>query len=102
MFNFFPYTDNHQLNLNWILKLFTTLKGGLTGQILTKVGNGDYSWSWEDPLAGVASVNGQTGAVVLDADDVGAIPDPAGAVAGDHLIYDGNSGEATAYHAEDV
>lgn len=102
MFNFFPYTDNHQLNLNWILKLFTTLKGGHIGQILTKVGNGDYSWSWEDPLAGVASVNGQTGAVVLDADDVGAIPAPAGAAAGDHLIYDGNSWEATAYHAEDV
>ena len=98
----FPYTDAHQLNLNWILKIFATLRGGRNGQVLTKVANSDYSWQWEDPAAGVASVNGQTGAVVLDASDVGAIPDPAGAAAGDLLAYDGDSWEPIANTFEDV
>ena len=48
--------------------------GGTTGQVLTKTANGT---AWQTPSAGgsVDSVNGQTGTVVLDADDVGALPD---------------------------
>lgn len=48
--------------------------GGSTGQVLTKTASGT---AWQTPQAGgaVDSVNGQTGTVVLDADDVGALPD---------------------------
>lgn len=48
--------------------------GGSTGQVLTKTSSGT---AWQTPQAGgaVDSVNGQTGTVVLDASDVGALPD---------------------------
>lgn len=48
--------------------------GGTAGQVLTKTASGT---AWQTPQAGgsVDSVNGQTGTVVLDADDVGALPD---------------------------
>lgn len=51
--------------------------GGSTGQVLTKASGADYDAAWQTPSAGgsVDSVNGQTGTVVLDADDVGALPD---------------------------
>lgn len=51
--------------------------GGSTGQVLTKASGSDYDATWQTPSAGgsVDSVNGQTGTVVLDADDVGALPD---------------------------
>lgn len=55
----------------------------------------------------VDSVNGKTGAVVLDASDVGALPDttsaaaigaipaPSGATAGQFLVYNGSAWVAT-------
>ena len=46
---------------------------------------------WEalpGPVNSVSSVNGQTGAVTLDADDVGAIEAPASPSAGDYLAWD--------------
>lgn len=48
--------------------------GGTAGQVLTKTASGT---AWQTPSAGgsVDSVNGQTGTVVLDASDVGALPD---------------------------
>lgn len=48
--------------------------GGTAGQVLTKTASGT---AWQTPSAGgsVDSVNGQTGTVVLDAEDVGALPD---------------------------
>lgn len=51
--------------------------GGSTGQVLTKASGSDYDATWQTPSAGgsVDSVNGQTGIVVLDASDVGALPD---------------------------
>lgn len=51
--------------------------GGSAGQVLTKDTNDDYDYSWQTISAGgaVDSVNGQTGVVVLDANDVGALPD---------------------------
>lgn len=49
--------------------------GGTNGQVLTKSSNDDYALTWSTPSGSVSSVNGQTGAVVLDADDVGALPD---------------------------
>ena len=47
--------------------------GGTTGQLLSKVSGTDYDTEWTTPSEPpVQSVNGQTGAVVLDAADVGA------------------------------
>jgi len=54
--------------------------GGTTGQVPVKQSAADYDIAWETPPAApVDSVNGQTGAVVLDATDVGA--DAAGSAA---------------------
>lgn len=77
-----PYTTMQQLNLDWILsKLKTLLRlvpdDGAAGQILRRTRDGAV-WSDEQGGGGggaVQSVNGQTGAVVLDAADVGALPD---------------------------
>ena len=51
--------------------------GGSTGQVLAKVSGTNYDVAWTTVSGGgsVDSVNGQTGTVVLDADDVGALPD---------------------------
>lgn len=48
--------------------------GGTTGQVLTKTANGT-AWQTVSGGGAVDSVNGQTGTVVLDASDVGALPD---------------------------
>lgn len=53
--------------------------GGSVGQVLGKTGGGDFETGWVDQTGGggggaVDSVNGQTGDVVLDAGDVGALP----------------------------
>ena len=51
--------------------------GGTTGQVLAKASGTNYDVAWTTVSGGgaVDSVNGQTGTVVLDADDVGALPD---------------------------
>lgn len=49
--------------------------GGAQGQVLKKRSNADYDTEWANESGTVLSVNGQTGAVILDADDVGALPD---------------------------
>lgn len=38
----------------------------------------------------ISSVNGKTGSVVLDAEDVGAIESPESPVSGQFLVYDGD------------
>lgn len=73
MFNEFPYTDLHNLNLDWFLEQFHALKtlvnnmeamltalqslpdasGASDGQVLTADGNG--GWQWEDPQSGGGS-----------------------------------------------
>lgn len=52
--------------------------GGTTGQVLAKKSNSNYDTEWVNQSGGggaVDSVNGKTGTVVLDASDVGALPD---------------------------
>lgn len=52
--------------------------GGSTGQVLAKKSNSNYDLEWVNQSGGggaVDSVNGKTGTVVLDASDVGALPD---------------------------
>jgi hypothetical protein len=46
--------------------------GGTTGQVLVKASNTNFDTEWADPevAAGVASVNGETGTVVLNQDEV--------------------------------
>lgn len=49
--------------------------GGTIGQVLTKLSSTNYDTDWQDPTGGggggaVASVNGQTGVVVLDTGDI--------------------------------
>lgn len=48
--------------------------GGSVGQVLTKTSSGT-AWQTVSGGGAVDSVNGQTGVVVLDASDVGALPD---------------------------
>lgn len=43
------------------------------------------------PAVPVQSVNGQTGAVTLDADDVGAIAAPSSPTSGQFLVYNGTA-----------
>lgn len=52
--------------------------GGTAGQVLTKDTATDFDTSWQDATVSgaVDSVNGETGSVILDANDIGA--DPAG------------------------
>lgn len=48
--------------------------GGISGQVLTKKSRANFDAEWETPVyAGVQSVNGESGAVVLTAYDVGAL-----------------------------
>ena len=51
--------------------------GGTTGQVLAKKSNTNYDTEWQtvSGSGAVDSVNGQTGTVILDASDVGALPD---------------------------
>lgn len=49
--------------------------GGVTGQVLKKRSNTNYDTYWANESGTVLSVNGKTGAVELDASDVGALPD---------------------------
>ena len=75
--NQFPYTDLHEINLNKFLKAIKNLLGGHGGEYLKKKSNipFDYEWSTIEVSAGVDSVNGQTGTIVLTASDVGALPE---------------------------
>ena len=65
MFEHFPYTNFHDLNLDWILRSIKSLKdrledlikeynktkvpgGGMTNQVLTKKSDADYDMIWKD------------------------------------------------------
>lgn len=74
MFQKFPFTNSHQLNLDWILKILKSLKGGATGQVLTKLSANNFDFNWTTPgtvpptpgttdyddLANKPSINGVT------------------------------------------
>lgn len=48
MFQKFPYSNEHELNLDWIIRQFKKLFGGATGQILAKKSNTDYDFTWRN------------------------------------------------------
>lgn len=56
-FQKFPYSDEHQLNLDWILRLLKSLKGGTTGQILKKRSGKDYDFEWGIGGGGTSDYN---------------------------------------------
>ena len=59
--------------------------GGSAGQYLRKASSTDYDGEWSDlPAPPVTSVNGKTGPVELDAEDVGALPDTTPLFSGDY------------------
>lgn len=45
-FQKFPYSDEHQLNLDWIARLLTKFKGGSPGEVLSKRSSKDYDFIW--------------------------------------------------------
>ena len=53
--------------------------------------NGTTSTQIFDGIGQVNSVNGKTGTITLDANDVGAIVTPSSANTGDFLVYNGNA-----------
>lgn len=72
-------------------KLDAPSTAGTSGQVLTSDGNGGQSWQTPSGGGAVASVNGQTGTVVLDADDVGAIASPSSPTSGQFLSWNGSA-----------
>ena len=59
-------------NVRW--KVIEVPDGGTTGQVLKKSSNTDYDYAWSTDnigaSGGVDSVNGESGIVILDADDI--------------------------------
>lgn len=46
LFNRFPFSNAHELNLDWILRVWNTLRGGNTNQVLAKRSNADFDFQW--------------------------------------------------------
>jgi len=70
----FPFFNMQQLNLDWIIDKIKGMLSflpddGTAGQILRRTADG-AEWSDEETGGAVDSVNGQTGTVVLGADDI--------------------------------
>lgn len=71
----FPFFNMQQLNLDWIIDKIKGMLSflpddGTAGQILRRTADG-AEWSDEETVGAVESVNGKTGAVVLDKTDIG-------------------------------
>ena len=65
-----PYTNFHNLNLDWIMRKLKLAVYAVNGQPPDEDGNVEL-----EVTSGVVSVNGQTGDVELTAADVDALPD---------------------------
>ena len=117
--NRFPYTNFHDINLDWIVKqikdfasslnalaqrlaTFVSLPaGGSTGEALVKKSNANYDVEWDTIQAGVISVDGKTGNVTVL---------PVAGATGQALVkrsaanydveWDTISGGASVYYAE--
>lgn len=46
LFNRFPFSNIHELNLDWIMRVWNTLRGGSTNQVLAKRSNADFDFKW--------------------------------------------------------
>lgn len=52
MFDKFPWTNVHELNLDWILKILNKLKGGTKDQVLTRLSNKPLDFGWKTMSGG--------------------------------------------------
>lgn len=52
MFDKFPFTNIHELNLDWILKILNKLKGGTKDQVLTRLSNKPLDFGWKTMSGG--------------------------------------------------
>ena len=64
--------------------------GGTTGQVLKKKSNTDYDTEWGDQSGLVLSVNGKTGAVVLDSEDLDHNGEPIADILGTSVTDTGS------------
>ena len=46
LFNRFPFSNVHELNLDWILRVWNTLRGGSANQVLAKKSGVDFDFQW--------------------------------------------------------
>lgn len=60
-FQRYPYTNAHQLNLDWIIKIITLFRGGNTGESLTKKSNRDFDFEWSTGSIGPEGPEGPEG-----------------------------------------
>lgn len=74
MFDKFPFSNVHELNLDWILTILIKLKGGTKDQVLTRLSNKPLDFGWKtmsgggggggtsdyDALGNKPSINGVT------------------------------------------
>lgn len=76
-----PYSNMHELNLDWIMKAIKNLFGGTGGQYLRKKSNTQFDYEWHTITPSdigalpadatiVTSVAGKTGDVTLNSQDV--------------------------------
>lgn len=52
MFDRFPFSNDHELNLDWILKILAKLKGGTKDQVLTRLSNKPLDFGWKTMSGG--------------------------------------------------
>ena len=52
MFDKFPFTNVHELNLDWILRILNKLKGGTKDQVLTRLSNKPLDFGWKTMSGG--------------------------------------------------
>jgi len=119
----YPYTDFQIMNLDFLLQRMAAMQAEID-ELKQHGGGGGGSDDYNDlnnkpqingntlsgnktaaqlglatpgdiPTIPVTSVNTKTGAVVLDADDVGAVPEPASPSSGDVIMWDGVAWQAT-------
>ena len=52
MFDKFPWTNGHQLNLDWVLRILKQLQGGTVDQVLTRKSNKPFDFGWKTMSGG--------------------------------------------------
>lgn len=52
LFDRFPWTNEHQLNLDWILRILKQLQGGTMDQVLTRKSNKPFDFGWKTMSGG--------------------------------------------------
>lgn len=97
----FPWTNEHELNLDWLIRTVKKLVKRVT--ILEQSGGGGGATPYDNPPSalGVADAGvsdqfsrGDHVHPMPDAGDLGAIPAPDSPLSGDFLVFDGDAWSA--------